>query len=55
VLGRVLFGEGDVQVAADVANSERGEAGCDGGVVKLLTRWKLLSKTSMVPKRKLVA
>src|SRR4029077_19164255 len=32
LLGRVLFGEGDVQVAADVVNSERGEAGWDGGV-----------------------
>jgi hypothetical protein len=32
VLGRVLFGEGDVQVAADVVNSERGEADWDGGV-----------------------
>src|SRR4029077_20093210 len=32
VLGRVLFGEGDVQVAADVVNSERGETSGDGGV-----------------------
>jgi hypothetical protein len=32
VLGRVLLGEGDVQVAADVVDAERGEAGRDGGV-----------------------
>src|SRR5579859_6796781 len=32
VLGRVLFREGDVQVAADVVNPERGETGRDGGV-----------------------
>ena len=31
-LGRVLFGEGDVQVAADVVNPERSEASRDGGV-----------------------
>src|SRR6266699_3252957 len=32
VFGRVLFGEGDVQVAADVVDAERGEASRDGGV-----------------------
>src|SRR5246127_744965 len=31
LLGRVLLGEGDVQVAADVVDAERGEAGRDGG------------------------
>src|SRR4029077_11808583 len=31
LLGRVLFGEGDVQGDADVVNSERGEGRWDGG------------------------